>query len=95
MSDWTVEVRCPHGFKVLMGFDTLGYLTRPHPAACDEHLSKDAERAVKRADAGEPIDPVVVRPGWFKLWNEARKARKALRNARPDDWANGPGGGGW
>lgn len=83
MSDWTVQATCPHGYKVALGFSTLGYLEQPHPDACNPHLSKDAERAVKRADAGEPLDPVVVRPGWFKLWRETRKARKALREDPP------------
>lgn len=80
MADWTVEGRCPHGLKVSIPFEDLGYLMKPKDEQCEQHLNREAEREERRLDAA------VRRPGWYTLWKEQRAARRALRHARPEDF---------
>jgi hypothetical protein len=77
VADWTVEAMCPHGYGTKLPFSTLGYLEKPGPGACDPHLNREAEREERRLEAA------VRSPGWYRLWRETRKARKALRKGPP------------
>jgi hypothetical protein len=66
------KVVCPHGLTAVVPFDALGYLKQPSDRACEEHLQAKAE-----------LDAELValrRPGWFTIWRETRKARRALRD---------------
>ena len=72
--EWTVEARCPHGYSARLPFDALGYLMVPRPGSCDQH------RPVTKTVHGVTVDRDFVRPGWYKLWRETRKARRALRD---------------
>jgi hypothetical protein len=65
--DWVMEGRCPHGYRVWIPFDPLGYLLKPKDGACGQH------RPVTRTE----------RPSRFRIWVETRRARKALNGRPP------------
>jgi hypothetical protein len=68
-----MEGRCPHGYRVWIPFDPLGYLLKPKEGACGAH------RPVVSTE----------RPSRFNMWREQRRARRMLRNLSTKDFDDG------
>jgi len=71
-NDWVVEARCPHGYKVGIPFDTLGYLLKPNDEQCKAH---------------PPTLPKPPEPSLGMSERQIRReARRAAKNAAKKGW---------